>query len=87
MWHSVVNGDSTRPANVDSTSSRVYVYVRRGITRVEATADEPEHYRWEETAIPRDALSIYEQVKDHEDALDDVYAALTELAEMIIGED
>lgn len=86
MWYTVENGADIAPAAVEATSSRAYVYVRRNIERVEATEDMPAHYRWQETKIPRDALTIYEQVVSHEGALDDVYAALTELAGLIVGE-
>lgn len=86
MWKTVENGVAVRPSEVDAASSRVNVYIRRNFVLVPATHDAPEHYKWEEMRIPRDALGIYEQVRGHDGALDDVYAALTELAEMIVGE-
>ena len=83
MWQTSENGEDIRPAAIDDTSSRVYAYIRRNIQRVEATEDTPAHYRWEETRIPREALIIYRHTVEHDAALDDVYAALTELAELI----
>lgn len=83
MWQVVENGEDFRPVNVDMTSSRAYVYIRRNIRRVEASEDTPTHYVWEETKIPRDALLIYQRIVAHDEALDDVYAALTELAGII----
>lgn len=89
MWNEVENGDSSRPSDVDTTSSRIYVYVRKNITFVEEVSDgdeiiSPAHYRWEEMKIPREMWEVCEKVMGHDSALDDVYAALTELAEMIV---
>lgn len=90
MWYEVENGSASHPSDVDSTSSRKYVYVRRNITFVEEVKDGekitiPAHYRWEEMKIPREIWEICEKTLSHDTALDDVYAALTELAEMIVG--
>lgn len=84
MWYRNENGDDRRPAEIDSTSSQVYVYVRRDIVRVEATEDAPAHYRWEEMKIPREMWAVCEKVFSHDGALEDVYAALAELAGMIV---
>lgn len=89
MWYEVENGSVARPADVDSTSSRAYVYVRRNIVfveevRVEDEVISPAHYRWEEMKIPREMWEVCAKVLGHDSALDDVYAALTELAEMIV---
>lgn len=89
MWKVVENGNLARPAEVDSASSRAYVFLRRNITLVPEERDgeevvTPEHYRWEETKVPQDVWNVAEKVFGHDAALDDVYAALTELAEMIV---
>jgi len=89
MWYEVENGSVARPADVDSTSSRAYVYARRNIVFVEEVRDgdeiiSPAHYRWEEMKIPREMWEVCAKVLGHDSALDDVYAALTELAEMIV---
>ena len=86
MWYESENGEAIRPSEIDATSSRVYVYLRRNITLVpEETGDDPRpaHYRWEETKIPRDTWVIMQKAISHDEALDDVYAALTEVAEMV----
>lgn len=90
MWYEVENGSVARPADVDTTSSRSYVFVRRNITFVEEVKDgeeitSPAHYRWEEMKIPREMWEVCAKVLGHDMALDDVYTALTELAEMIVG--
>ncbi len=91
MWYEVENGNLARPSDVDTTSSRAYVFVRRNITLVEEVRDgqeiiTPQHYRWEEMKIPREMWEVCEKVMGHDSALDDVYEALTELAEMIVEE-
>lgn len=86
MWYKCENGSLDRPQDIDSTSSAVYVYVRKNITAVPEAEGRPAHYEWMETKIPKEDWEIYEQVLSHGEALDDVYAALTELAEMIVGE-
>lgn len=85
MWYTAENGSLTLPAALDNTSSRVYVYVRKDFTVVEATEDVPAHYRWQEMKIPKADWAVYEKALGHDEALDDVYAALTELAELIEG--
>lgn len=88
MWYETSNGADVRPADIDATSSRVYIYVRRNIVRVPASGEGDErveaHYRWEEMKIPRDMWEVCRKAFAHDDALDDVYAALTELADMIV---
>ena len=85
MWHEVANGVDVRPDDVDEASSKVYVYVRRNIRRVEAPGDAGAHYAWEEAKLTRELWSVAKMAIAHETALDDVYAALTELAEIIVG--
>ena len=89
MWYRAENGDSIRPAAIDQTSSRIYVYVRKNITFVEESGEgeffRPAHYEWLEAKILKTNWDIYEKVIGHDDALDDVYSALIELAEMIAG--
>ena len=88
MWYKVANGSYTRPLDVDMATSRYYVYVRRNITFIEEQTTEeeviPAHYEWEEMRIPREMWEVCASVMGHDAALDDVYAALTELAEIIV---
>ena len=82
-WYTA--SSNTRPAATDTTSSKVFNYVRRNITEQTVT-DEGETrtaFVYEEAKIPKDAMVIYDEQAE---ALDDVYAALTELAEIIAGE-
>lgn len=91
MWYDNENGDAVRPAEIDATSSRVYVYVRRNITLVPESQDGedgtiPAHYKWQEMKLPKEVIGLLTQQMEHQSALDDVYDALAELAGMIVGE-
>lgn len=86
MWYEVENGADERPAELDLSSSRRYVYQRRNITRVPASGegDEfiPAHNRWEERKITKEDWSVQELLRQ-ETALEDVYEALAELAGLL----
>ena len=83
MWYKSENGSSTKPPAIDSTSSKKFVYVRKDFTLIPADEDKPEHWEWMEQKVRKEDWELYEKVIGHDDALDDVYAALTELAEII----
>ena len=87
-WYRTENGDSVKPSAIDRESSKVYVYVRKNFEAVPASGEGeqiiPAHWSWMETRVPKEDWEIYEKVINHGEALDDVYAALTELAEMIL---
>lgn len=51
---------------------------------VEATEEVPEHWAWMENKVSKEDWETYTAVLEHTNALDDVYAALTELAELIV---
>lgn len=84
MWYKNENGSLSKPSALDTETSKVYAFIRKDFEQVEATEDIPVHWQWMEMKISKDALAIYQE---HNDALDDVYAALTELAELIVGEE
>ena len=87
MWYPSENSNMTKPPVVDSESSKKYVYVRKDFEEVpEATIEGqtiPAHWKWKEMKVPKEDWAVYEKVIGHDEALDDVYAALTELAELI----
>lgn len=82
MWYK--NESSIRPSELDNTSSQKWVYVRKSIIFHETDGERDAYYDWDEMRVPQDDWAAYEQVIGHGAALDDVYAALTELAEMIV---
>ncbi|MBR5541918.1 MAG: hypothetical protein IKU64_06125 [Bacteroides sp.] len=87
MWYKNENGSITKPEAVDSVSSNEFVYVRKNFAEIAGAEEVPAHWEWMETKIPKDAFEIWLNVQDHNTALDDVYAALTELAELIVEEE
>lgn len=92
MWYKCQNGSvDVKPAALDKESSKKYVYVRKDFTEIPASGEEgfeiPAHWEWMEMKIPKDDWNVYEHVLEHDAALDDVYAALTELADIIAGEE
>ena len=86
MWYQVRNGADERPAELDTSSSRVYVYQRWNIQRVPASGEGedlvPAHYRWEERKFPRADWAVQELLRQAS-ALEDVYLALAELAGLL----
>jgi len=86
MWYEVENGSDLRPAELDTSSSRRYVYERRSIQRVPASGEgeavSAAHWRWEERKTPKEDWAV-ERARLHETALEDVYAALAELAGLL----
>ena len=84
MWRRVENGSSTKPAKIDTVSSKKWNYIRKDFELIEATEEIPEHWAWMENKVSKEDWETYTAVLEHTDALGDVYAALTELAEMIV---
>lgn len=86
MWYVNSNSDSIKPEVLDIISSKKWNYIRKNFELIESTEDVSEHWQWLETKIDKDDWELYEEILGHNEALDDVYAALTELAEIIAGE-
>lgn len=86
MWRRSENGSLDKPLEIDKESSKKYVYVRKNFEEVPAANETPAHWRWDETKVPKEDWEVYEKILGHDSALEDVYAALTELAEMIVEE-
>ena len=85
MWYHNENGSSDKPSVLDTTTSKKYVYVRKEFNLIPAQDEDiSEHWEWLEMKIKKEDWAVYQQVMDHDAALDDVYAALTELAELIL---
>ena len=81
MW-SVVES-KVAPAEVDETSSEVYVYIRKDIREIEK--DEETIYEDREQKIKKDDWEMYKQILTNASDLSDVQDALIELAEMVVG--
>lgn len=78
-WNRSENGEAVRPSDVDATSSRAYVYVRRNIELVD-DGGRPAHYRWEEKAVPRDDWEVFGQCYVNAEAIEALSQVVEELA-------
>lgn len=88
MWKHNENGSDTKPSDIDQISSKVYVFIRKDFELIPSDGeDRPAHWCWMEQKIKKSDWELYEKLLNHDIALDDVYAALTELAEIIAGEE
>lgn len=91
MWYENHNGTDVQPAEIDETSSKRYVYVRKNFVRVEASGEGDErveaHWTWQELKVKRDTWETTKIALENSAALRDVYGALTEVAEIAIGGD
>ncbi len=85
MWKKVYSATSERPDALDTTSSKKWNYVRKDFVLIEATEDYPEHWEFLEMKVLKSDWETFSSVMEHKDALDDVYDALAELAELIGG--
>lgn len=88
MWKRCYSATSVKPESLDVTSSQKWNYIRKDFELIEASGEEgheiPEHWTFLENKVLKEDWETYTQVIDHGEALNDVYAALTELAEMIV---
>lgn len=84
MWRK--SESIVKPAELDTTSSKRWNYIRKDFELVEATEDFPEHWEYLENKVLKEDWETYTKVIDHGEALEDVYDALAELAEIIEGE-
>jgi len=85
MWKKVYSATSERPDALDTTSSKKWNYVRKDFVLIEATEENPAHWEFMEKKVLKEDWETFMSVADHDEALDDVYDALAELAEMIGG--
>jgi hypothetical protein len=71
------------PTNVDDSTSKKWVYVRRNIEKVEQenvfTHETETYYSFEETKIPKEVYMVFEAEKSNSERLNDIEEALVEL--------
>lgn len=83
MW--IHNEGTNKPERVQVDPN--YVLIRKNIIFIEEVPSEdytiPAHYEWDEMEISPNAWTVCNKFLGYDEALDDVYAALTELAEII----
>jgi hypothetical protein len=88
MWYYAEGKE--RPAIVDETSSKKWVYVRRNIEEFEREDEtdptiKEKFYRWEEMKIPKENWELYKAVERNTANID--YIAMMEDIEIEDGED
>lgn len=85
MWKKCIGNGTDRPERITVNDNEVYI--RRNIVFVEVESEEDEEsasrYEWEELVISKDIWVVCSKFLGYDQALDDVYAALTELADII----
>ena len=81
MWYK--SESTTRPEIVDSTSSKVYVYVRKNIEEVEREDEQTGNtyivYVYDETKIPKEVYSIFEGQMIADSRIADIEEVITEI--------
>lgn len=86
-WYDGYRGGTEKPLELDTTSSHKWNYIRKDIVFVKGDGELiDDHWEFKEQKIKKDDWDIYQKTFSHDSALDDIYAALTELAELIVEE-
>lgn len=90
VWYKAESGNSVKPAETDTTSSRKWNYIRKDFELVaEVVQDEeiviPEHWEWLEAKILKNDWETFQKVLGHDGSIEDCQNALIELAEIIVG--
>ena len=80
MWK--VTESAARPTELDTTSSKLYNYVRRNIEK--QTREDVPYYVYEEQRISKEDWDTYLKVAQNSQDVSDITDALVELA-MLIG--
>lgn len=81
MWYK--SESTTKPEIVDSTSSKIYVYVRKNIQEVEREDEQTGNkyivYVYDETKIPKEVYSIFENQMQADLRIADIEEVITEI--------
>lgn len=85
MWYRTSNGNSTKPVTIDTTSSKVYVYIRKNFELIPDREEDPAHWTWDERKVSKNDWQIIEQIYNQEQQIDEVQLALCDVYEMIGG--
>lgn len=80
MWYK--SESTTKPEIIDSTSSKVYVYVRKNIQEIEREEEGRNTYTvyvYDETKIPKEVYSIFENQMIADTRIADIEEVITEI--------
>lgn len=90
MWKIVENSNSVKPSEIDDTSSKDTIYVRKDFVEVPTYDGDNNqigtHWQYMENEIPRDDWETYKKVIENENAMIDTQLAICDLYEMLTGE-
>jgi len=88
MWYEVEFG-SEKPDQIDNTSSKVYVYVRKDLEETERidemTGETIKFWKGLEQKIKKEDWEIYRELIKSESDITDLQEALVELYEIVVG--
>ena len=89
IWYKAESGNSTKPAETDTTSSKKWNYIRKDFEFVEEVADRekvitPAHWEWLEAKVLKNDWETLQKVLGHDVSIEDCQNALIELAEIIV---
>lgn len=82
-WYVKENSVDEQPPALDTTTSGIYVYVRKDFVHHEESDTETAHYSWMEYRIPRDVYGIFLKVTENETVCNELLNAICELAALI----
>lgn len=86
-WTKHYTADNIKPAELDTTSSKVYNFVRKDFNLIPESGEDnhiiPEHWEYMEKKIKKEDWELFMAVSDHTAEISDVEDALMELAEII----
>lgn len=86
-WTKHYTADNIKPAELDTTSSKVYNFIRKDFKLIPESGEDDhiitEHWEWMEQKIRKEDWEFYQTLTDHTATLSDVEDALIELAEII----
>lgn len=90
MWYHAENGDAVKPKSMDTTSSKVYNYIRKDFEFIEEERNgaeilRPAHWEWLEQKILKADWETYMQVANHDVSISDLENGLIEIAEMLVS--
>ena len=85
MWYK--SESTVRPEQVDNTSSKIYVYVRKNIvetTREDETIGNEVVFEFDECKIPKDIYEIFKSQLEANDRLDEIEEVIAEIVGGVI---
>ena len=79
MWYE--SSSTAYPSLLDTTSSKVYVYVRKNVRQetIEEEGSSKVIYTYDEMKVPKEVYGIFEKELQNDSRLNDIEEVLTEI--------